>query len=227
MHIIDWLVMIVPLLLCVSIGIYSRKYVRGVADFMAGGRSAGRYLISTARSEMGAGAAALVVAFQRFYECGFGLDWWSNIDTPIALLIMITGYVIYRYRETRAMTLGQFFEMRYSRNFRLCTGVLGFLAGIVNFGIIPVVGARCMVYLLNLPPEVAILSHAVPTHLVLMAIFLSLSVLTTTTGGQVSVLLTDCAEGMFTQLFYTIIAIVLMLAYFKWGAAEAMLLSRP
>jgi len=40
------------------------------------------------------------------------------------------------------MTLAQFFEVRYSKAFRLFTGGLAFLAGIANFGIIPAVGAR-------------------------------------------------------------------------------------
>ncbi len=249
MHLIDWLIMIIPVAICATIAIYSRKFVRSVADFMAGGRNAGRFLICTARSEQGAGAVVFVAMFQGFYQSGFSLGWWGNIAVPVSLLIMITGYVIYRYRETRAMTLGQFFEMRYSRKFRLFTGVLGFLAGIVNFGIIPVVGAKCMVYLLELPQTLDLLHHgwalnlalgashhlglsaawmgplhAVPTHLLLMGIFLSLCVLTTTTGGQVSVLLTDCAEGMFSQLFYTIIGVVLLAAYFKWSATELMLL---
>ncbi len=224
MHLIDWLVMLLPLVICLGIAVYSRRYVRSVADFMAGGRNAGRFLICTARSEMGAGAVVFVATFQGFYRSGFGLSWWGNVAVPVSLLIMTTGYVIYRYRETRALTLGQFFEMRYSRKFRLFTGVLGFFAGIVNFGIIPVVGAKCMVYLLVLPSELHILSWSIPTYLVLMAIFLSLCVITTTTGGQVSVLLTDCAEGMFSQLFYTIIGVVVVFAYFKWDATRAMLL---
>ncbi|HEY3321609.1 MAG TPA: sodium:proline symporter [Planctomycetota bacterium] len=224
MHIIDWLIMLIPLAICGYIAIYSRRFVNGVADFMAGGRNAGRFLISTARSEQGSGAVVFVAIFQAFYHSGFGLNWWQNIAVPISLIVMTTGYVIYRYRETRALTLGQFFEMRYSRKFRLFTGVLGFFAGIVNFGIIPVVGAKCMVYLLELPQEFVLFSHTIPTHLLLMGIFLSLCVLTTTTGGQVSVLLTDCAEGMFSQLFYTLIAVVVLISFFKWDSTKAMLL---
>lgn len=225
MHWIDWLIMLIPLVICGGIAIYSNRYVKSVADFMAGGRNAGRFLISAARSEQGSGAVVFVAVFQGFYQCGFGLGWWQNIAVPVSLITMTTGYVIYRYRETRAMTLGQFFEMRYSRRFRLCTGVLGFFSGIVNFGIIPVVGANCMVYLLELPQEVHFLSYTIGTHLILMAIFLSLCVLTTTTGGQISVLLTDCAEGMFSQLFYTIIGIVVLVGYFKWSATKTMLLA--
>ena len=37
MHLIDWLIMIIPLAICATIAIYSRKFVRSVADFMAGG----------------------------------------------------------------------------------------------------------------------------------------------------------------------------------------------
>ena len=41
---------------------------------------------------------------------------------PIILFVAISGWVIYRFRETRALTLAQFFEVRYSKKFRLFMG---------------------------------------------------------------------------------------------------------
>lgn len=219
--------MLLPLIICGFIAIYTRRFVRSVADFMAGGRGAGRFLICTARSEQGSGAAVFVAAFQGFIVSGFAIRWWSVIATPASLLVMVTGYVIYRYRQTRAMTLGQFFEMRYSRKFRLFAGVLGFFAGIVNFGIIPAVGARFMVAFLNFPQAVLIAGFEVPTYLLLMGLFLTICVIMTTTAGQVSVLLTDCAEGMFSQLFYTFIAIALLIWVFDWAVTKEVLLATP
>ena len=227
MHIADWLIMLVPILVCGTIAVYSRKFIKGVADFMAGGRAAGRYLICTAKSEQGSGAVVYVASFQVFLAAGFTLTWFGQISVPVGLIVMICGFVIYRYRQTRAMTLGQFFEMRYSRKFRIFAGILGFFAGLVNFGVIPVIGAQFMVYFLQFPPEVHIAGMAVPTHLLMMGIFLTVCVIMTTTGGQVSVLLTDCAEGMISQLFYTLIAITLLIFFFRWSDTLLVLLDAP
>ncbi len=224
MHIVDWLIMILPLVICAGIALYSRRFVRSVADFMAGGRNAGRFLICTARSEQGAGAVVFVAAFQVFAVGGFTLSWWGQLSVPVSLLIAISGFVIYRYRQTRALTLGQFFEMRYSRNFRLFAGGLAFFAGLINFGIIPVIGSRFMVNFLGLPQAVLILGWQVQTYLLLMAFFLTICVVVTTFGGQIAVLLTDCAEGMFTQIFYSVIAITLVFFFFNWVETRAVLL---
>lgn len=232
---LDWLIMVLPLAICAVIAVYSRRFVRSVADFMAGGRNAGRYLICTARSEMGAGAVVFVAHFQVFLVAGFTLGWWGQISTPVTLLLAISGFVVYRYRQTRALTLGQFYEMRYSKNFRLFAGALAFFAGLINFGIIPVIGARFMVYFLDLPQVVhlpGVLTHALPwlgfalpTHLLLMALFLTICTIMTTVGGQISVLLTDCAEGMFAQIFYVCIAVGLLCVFFRWSDTRAVLLA--
>lgn len=225
MHLIDWVIMILPLVVCCGIALYSRRYIRSVADFMAGGRNAGRFLLCTARSEQGSGAVVYVAIFQMFFVSGFTLGWWGQISVPVGLLVAISGFVIYRYRQTRAMTLAQFFEMRYTRKFRLFTGALAFFAGLINFGIIPVTGARFMVYFLELPQKVHLFSVNVPTYLILMAVFLTLCTVMTTVGGQISVLLSDCAQGMISQIFFVFISLVVIVFFFKWSDTSQMLLA--
>ena len=40
------------------------------------------------------------------------------------MIVGISGWVIYRFRETCALTLAQFFEIRYSKKFRIFTGMM-------------------------------------------------------------------------------------------------------
>jgi SSS family solute:Na+ symporter len=148
------------------------------------------------------------------------------VGVPIGLIVAISGFVIYRYRETRAMTLAQFFELRYSKRFRVFTGVLGFVAGIVNFGIIPAVGARCMVYFLGLPATLTVGSLSLPTYIPLMAVFLSITLFLTLSGGLVTVMVTDCVEGILSQIFYLVI-IASLLLIFSWAQISEVLGNRP
>jgi len=202
--------MLAPLIIVAIIGIYTRSRVKSVADFMAGGRYAGRFLICSARSEMGAGAVLAVAGYEVYSRAGGVMGWWSGLTSIIGLVAMIAGFVTYRYRQTRAMTLAQFFEMRYSRKFRLFTGMLAFCAGVINYGIIPVIGARFFVYFFGFPPTVEIYSHTISTTFLLMGLFLTISTLLTTAGGQVTVLATNATEGMVSMIFYFIVLVGLL-----------------
>lgn len=226
MTIIDWLVFGLPLTVVLGVGLLTQKYMRSVADFLSGGRLAGPYLLAVAKGEMQAGAVVFVASFEVISRSGFTLIWWSWIAVPVTLIVAISGFVVYRYRETRAMTIAQFFELRYSRRFRVFTGMLGFGAGIVNFGIIPAVGARCMVYFLGLPPSLHLFSLTVSTSLLLMAVFLSITVFITLSGGLITVMVTDCIEGMLSQFFYLII-IASLLMMFSWSQISEVLTSHP
>ena len=222
MHFLDWLFVILPLLLVLAIGIYAHRYLKSVADFLSGGRLAGRYLLAVARGEMQAGAVVFVAMFEIYSRSGFTTLWWGWISVPVAIVVGISGFVTYRFRETRAMTLSQFFEIRYSRKFRLFTGGLGFLAGILNFGIIPAVGARFFVYFLGFPESLEILSFAVPTYVLLMGLFLAIGLVLTLAGGLITLMLTDCVEGLISQVFYLVIVFGLI-AVFKWSEISEVL----
>ncbi len=175
---------------------------------------------------MNAGAVVFAALFEIFSRAGFTMVWWSWINIPVGLMVAITGFVVYRYRETRAMTLAQFFEIRYSKRFRVFTGVLGFFAGIVNFGIIPVIGARFIATFIGLPPVVSFMGVEVGSHLLAMAILLSITLTLTLAGGQITVMVTDCLEGMISQILYLVI-IVCLLLMFDWSQIIEAMSNQP
>ena len=73
MHVIDWLIIALPIAAVVCVALYTRRYLRSVADFLAGGRNAGRFLLCVALGEMGTGAVAVVSNFEMFGQAGFTL----------------------------------------------------------------------------------------------------------------------------------------------------------
>lgn len=226
MSVMDWVALCVPLVLVLVIAKVTGRYLKSVADYMAGGRCAGRYMLCVARGEMATGAVMFVMFFEIFSQAGFTYLWWSWLQMPAFLLMAITGFVVYRYRETRALTIAQFFEMRYSRNFRIFSGFLGFFAGIMNYGIIPAVGSRFFIYFLGIPPELNFFGHALPTYIPLMALLMCITLYLTVSGGQISVMVTDCASGLLDQWIFLVIVIALI-GIFSWAEVSQVMLERP
>ena len=119
---IDWLIVIVPLIFIVGIAIYSRRYARSVTDYMAAGRVAGRYAMAVGDLMAGLSVISLVAGTESGYQTGYAVGFWQNILMPISMVIALTGYSTYRWRETRCLSRGQFLELRYgSKLFRLVT----------------------------------------------------------------------------------------------------------
>ena len=227
MHPIDWSIVAALTIFITGMAIYSRRYTRSVADFLAANRCAGRYLLTIARGEVGASAVAMVAYFELFYQAGFTGIWWQMMALPTTLIIVLSGFVIYRFRQTRAMTVAQFFQMRYSRRFRIFMGFLAFTAGIINFGIFPAVGARFFIHYCGLPVVLGTIGPlTIGTYPVVMMILLGISLLFTLTGGQITVMITDFFEGLFTNIMILVIIVVIFLL-FSWSQMSEAILMAP
>jgi SSS family solute:Na+ symporter len=219
---IDLLIVAAPLAVILFVAMRVRAHAKSVADFLAAGRVAGRYLISNARGAAQFGAITAVAFFEKIYHAGFAITWWEAVQAPALLLLAMSGFVLYRYRETRALTLAQFFEARYSKNFRVFAGFVTFLSGVMNFGIFPAVSARFMVYFCGLPTTVL----GVPTFAIIMAVYLSLALALTLSGGQLTILVVDCLEGMLSYVFYLVVMVTL-LCVLRWDQIAGALASAP
>jgi solute:Na+ symporter, SSS family len=206
---LDWSIVFAIFLLMLAPLVISRSSVRSVADFLSAGRSAGRYLIAVSSGAAAIGSITIVANFEMNLVAGFSLTWWGMTMGVIVLVATACGWVIYRYRQTRCMTLAQFFELRYSRNFRIFAGFLAFFAGIINMGIFPAVEARLFLYFCGFPPVVHILGLGISTFALIMMILLGISLAFVFSGGQVAVLLIDFIQGSFMS-----IAMLGMVLYF-------------
>ena len=216
LHWIDWTIIGTLLALLLGIAFLSKSLTRSVAYFLAGNRCAGRYLLTMADGMAGLGAISIAANFEQFYEAGFAAAWWGQILAPIGLVLALSGFVIYRYRETRAMTMAQFFEVRYSRRFRIFACILAFLSGILNYGIFPAVTARFIIYFCGLPEQIEVLGWTLPTLAPVMLFLLSLALTLTLLGGQIAIIITDFLQGQFVQIVI-LISFFVMLSQISWS----------
>jgi SSS family solute:Na+ symporter len=218
---LDLAVIVVPLLLALGVTLYMRRFTAGVAGYLAANRSAGRYLISTAQMEMGITAIGVVTAMEVFSQTGFSLGIWQGFIGFFYFLLAMSGVITYRFRETRALTFHQFFEIRYSKRLRVFSTFLNVFSGLFTFGVGPGIASRFFVYYLGLPPVLHVGGLTVPTFGVVMVGLMAVTLFFTFTGGQLTVMTTDCLEGVISSFLYLVVALTILglFSYDQMGAA--------
>ncbi len=212
---IDWSIVAILAAVIFGVAAYTRQFNRSVADYLAGNRTAGRYLLTIADGIAAFGAITAVANFQMYYKAGFTAAWWTIMTSPTTLIIALSGWIIYRYRQTRVLSMAQFFEIRYSRNFRVFTGIICWLSGIINYGIFPAVMARFLIYFCKLPVTYGVFGWQVSTFATIMFVNLAIALYFVLLGGHITVMVTDFVQGLFCNVVF--IALVVFIFWrFDW-----------
>lgn len=225
---IDWIIVAAAIAGLRWMSLSTRKHMRGVTDFLSANRSAGRYLLTLATGMAGFGAITLIGQFEMHYTAGFVPAWWSMMSIPVGVITLLTGWVYYRYRETRALTMAQFFEMRYSKRFRVFAGILAYACGVLNYAIFPAVTARFIVYFCGLPASFSLpgIPFAIPTIAPIMVVDIGLALMFVMLGGQISVMVTDCIQGMVCLVLFLVLSVT-VLYLLGWDQIVQALSSAP
>ncbi|WP_269522287.1 sodium:solute symporter family protein [Coraliomargarita parva] len=215
MHWIDWLIVIVPVVGVLWVAVSSRKYVRGVVDFLAAGRVAGRYVLSAGDMTAGLSVITLVALVESKYQVGYALTFWEYLTVPVGIIMGLTGYCLYRFRETRSLSIGQFLEMRYNRPLRIVAATIRTISEMVTNAIGPAVAANFFIYFLGLPHKVMIFGLNMPTFGVIVAASLCLCMVVIWPGGRISLLISDAFQGLMCYPIFVILAGYILL-HFGW-----------
>ncbi len=234
MHYMDWGIIFGLLAFMTWAAWYTKRYNRSVADFLAANRCAGRYILGVSDGIANVGAISIIMVWEMYYRGGFSVAWWALVMLVVQVIVALTGWVAYRYRQTRALTMAQFLEMRYSRGFRIYAGFIIFISGVLNFGIFPAVGARFFQYFCGIPSHVIklhIWGFSTPlaldmSYVIIMVVLLGFALFFTFAGGQITVMVTDFIQG---TMFNIALCIVIVYIMYKipWSDIVSSLSNKP
>jgi SSS family solute:Na+ symporter len=204
---IDWVIVITYLAASLGIGLYGRKFIAGVDDFLVAGRHLGVHvgIATLAATEIG------TVTFMYYAQLGYQTGFASFVNGLIAGAVMIfigrTGFVIRRLRALRLMTMPEFFEMRYSRNLRILTGVLVAAGGILGMGVFIRVEGTFLLLVTGISLHYLKLA---------MAAILLLEFTYTVLGGMISIVITDFLQYSLLSIS-TVVVTAYCLIQVGWG----------
>ena len=205
MHWVDWAIMLVPLLMVLGMAFYSGRYVRGVADFLAAGRVAGRYVMSVGDLISGLSVITLVALCESKYQTGYGVEFWGKLFAPVGIIFSLTGFCVYRWRETKALSFGQFLEMRYNRAFRIFASTLRTISEMVTNALGPAIAVNFFIYFLNLPRHFTVFGLSIPMFGFILVVLMTAALICIWPGGRVSLLITDTIQGLLCYPVFLII----------------------
>ena len=91
MSLIDWIILVIPVAFVVGMGFYSRRYIRGVSDYLACGRVCGRYVLNMGDMANALSIIGLVAYVEIKYKTGFALNFWNSLLAPLGLFLSLMG----------------------------------------------------------------------------------------------------------------------------------------
>ena len=227
MSIIDWIIVIVPMACLLGVAFYSRRYARDTVDYLAAGRVAGRYVLAVGAMEGALSVITLVAGCERNYQVGFSLGFWNAIIVPITTFFALTGYCAYRWRETRCLSVGQFLELRYgSKFFRVFCAVIRTTSELITNAIGPAIATNFFIYYLGLPHRVMICGINLPCYAIIVTLCICLAVLFIWPSGRISLLITDCFQGLISYPIFVLIVGYILLRFSWWDEVTPVMWNR-
>ncbi len=195
---LDWTIVLAYIAAATAIGLLCRRYIHNLADFIVAGRGLRPFLgvATLSGTEIG------LVTVMYFAEFGFTQGFSALAVAVLAGVSMVfvglTGFMIAGLRRSGAMTLAEYYQMRFAPGVRLLGGIIIAAAGILNMGVFLKVGALFLQKISGMPEALNLVNPAtglvvvnLPVLNLIMTVLLALVLAYTLLGGMVSVVITD------------------------------------
>ncbi|MDA0807087.1 MAG: sodium:solute symporter family protein [Planctomycetota bacterium] len=199
---LDWGVVVAYLVISIFVGIWANRYVGNIAGYLVAGRTLRIRLALATMTGTEIGLVTVMYSAELGFTQQYASLYLALYELVILLFIGLTGVVVYRLRESRVLTIPEFYEKRYSRGVRVLGGVMMVMSGVLNMGLFLKAGALFLVSVTGFTePEwlqrvmVDTFDYHEPVGLkLIMTALLVLVLFYTVLGGMISVVITDLIQ---------------------------------
>ncbi|MBN2315206.1 MAG: sodium:solute symporter family protein [Sedimentisphaerales bacterium] len=205
---VDWCIVIGYLLIVVGIGVYIKRYISNVTDFIVAGRGLKTFLAIATMIGTELGLVTVMYSAQKGFTGGFAAFHIALAAAIVTLLVGLTGFIVVPLRRMEVMTIPEFYEKRFGRGVRILGGIILAFSGILNMGMFLKAGSLFVMGITGLTEDM---------HLkIIMTVLLAMVLLYTTLGGMVSVVVLDYIQ--FVVLSFSLLAASLLsIRYLGWN----------
>ena len=204
----DWGIVIVYLCISVVIGILANRYIANMVDFVVAGRGVRTALGVATLTGTELGLVTVMYCAQKGLTGGFAAFHIGVASGIVTFIVGLTGFIVVRLRRYGALTIPDFYRMRFGKKTQIVGGVMLTFGGILNMGMFLKAGSMFIVGITGLQSEEALTW--------VMILLLGLVLLYTVLGGMISVILTDYIQFVVIS-FGLFLATGFLVFHFGWN----------
>ncbi|MEN8254938.1 MAG: sodium:solute symporter family protein, partial [Verrucomicrobiota bacterium] len=205
----DWVLIIVYPMISLGIGLFVRRFIRNMNDFVCAGKGLGTALGIATLTGTELGLITVMYQSQKGFVGGFATFHIALIAGIVTLAVGLSGFFLYRLREMKVLTIPEFYERRFDRKTRILGGIMMSFGGILNMGLFLKIGSMFIVGVTGLSAS----NWALPA---VMVFLITIVLVYTCLGGMVSVVIADYVQFVVLS-FGMIIASMLAIRHLGWN----------
>lgn len=199
---LDWSIVVAYLVISIFVGIWANRYVGNIAGYLVAGRTLRIRLALATMTGTEIGLVTVMYSAELGFTQQYASLYLALYELVILLFIGLTGIVVYRLRESRVLTIPEFYQKRYSRGVRVLGGTMMVMSGVLNMGLFLKAGALFLIsvtgftepdWLQQFMADTFDYHEPVGLKLIMTALLL-LVLFYTVLGGMVSVVITDLIQ---------------------------------
>jgi SSS family solute:Na+ symporter len=131
---LDWCIVVGYLIIIVAVGVYIKRYISNVTDFIVAGRGLKTFLAIATMIGTELGLVTVMYSSQKGFTGGFAAFHIALAAAIVTLIVGLTGFIVVPLRRLNVMTIPEFYEKRFGRGVRILGGIILAFSGILNMG---------------------------------------------------------------------------------------------